>query len=150
MEIFEAKIRKLKCDVAARTTVVASINEEIEYYQTDYDMLLRGKDEEIAEVLRELEEQHNKKCEKFKSGLEKLDRNKQTELRELKRKELEVSHEEMGFAHFQAIIAYYTEEEKDGACSTSGLNGSVGRATERATYDSVNGIRRPEQSLLIL
>jgi hypothetical protein len=53
--------------------------------------------------------------------------------------ELEVSHEEMGLAHFQAIIDYYTEQEKDGACSTSRPSGSVGKDTERAVYGSVNG-----------
>jgi hypothetical protein len=63
-------------------------------------MLLQGKDEEIAKVLRELEEQHNKKCEMFKSRLENFDRNKQTEPRELKRRELEVAHKETGLAHF--------------------------------------------------
>jgi hypothetical protein len=39
-------------------------------------MLLRGKDEEIAKVLRELEEQHKQKCEIFESRLENLDRKK--------------------------------------------------------------------------
>jgi hypothetical protein len=113
VENFEAEIQKLKCDTAARTTIITSINQEIENSQKDYDKLLRGKEEEIARVLAELEEQHNKKCAGFKSKLENLNMSKETELRELKRKELEASHKETGLTRFQAIIDYYTHEESD-------------------------------------
>jgi hypothetical protein len=113
VENFKAEIQKLKCDAAARTTIVTSIDQEIEHSQKDYDKLLRGKEEEITRVLRELEEQHNKKCEVFKSKLENLNKSKQTELRELKRKELAASHKETGLTCFQAIIDYYTHEESD-------------------------------------
>jgi hypothetical protein len=113
VENFEAEIQKLKCDAAARTTIVTSIDQEIENSQKDYDKLLRGKEEEIARVLAELEEQHNKKCTMFKSKLENLNKFKQTELGELKRNELEASHKERGLTCFQAIIDYYTLEESD-------------------------------------
>jgi hypothetical protein len=113
VENFEAEIQKLKCDAAARTTIVTSIDQEIENSQKDYDKLLRGKEEEIARVLRELEEQHNKKCAVFESKLENLNKSKQTELSELKRNELEALHKEEGLTRFQAIIDYYTCEESD-------------------------------------
>lgn len=111
VESFEADIQKLKCDATARTVIVASIDREIENFQGDYDKLIQGKQEEIARVLRELEERHNKKCEALKSKLENLNESKRTEIGELKRNASEVSRKEIGLVRFQAIIDYYAQED---------------------------------------
>lgn len=65
------------------------------------------------------------------SRLESLDKKKQTELRELKTRELEVAHKDKGLAHFQAIVDYYTYEEGDAECDTSRPNGSAGKDSEQ-------------------
>lgn len=111
VENFEAEIQKLKNDATTRTRIVTSIDQEIEHSQKDYDRLVQGKQEEISRVLRELEEQYNKKCEALESKLENLNQSKQTELGKLKRNTLEVSHKETGLTRFQAIIDYYSHEE---------------------------------------
>jgi hypothetical protein len=114
VENFEAEIQKLKCNAATRSTIVTSIGQEIEHSQKEYDKLLQGKQEEIDRVLRELEEQHNKKCEALKSNLQNLKESEQTVQGELTRNALEVSRKETGVARFQAIIDYYNPEEHRG------------------------------------
>ena len=87
-------------------------------------MLLRGKEEETAKVLGELEEHHNNKCEIFDSRLENHDSKNQTELRELQRREIQVAHQDRGLGRFQAIIAYYAHEGGDSGWGISGANGN--------------------------
>jgi DNA repair exonuclease SbcCD ATPase subunit len=91
--------------------IVTSMGQEIEHSQKEYDELLQGRQEEMDRVLRELEEQHSKKCEALKSKLRNLKESKQTVLGELKRNALEVSRKETGVTRFQAIINYYNHEE---------------------------------------
>jgi cell division septum initiation protein DivIVA len=111
VENFEAEIEKLKRNATTRSMIVTSIGQEIEHSQKEYDELLQGKQQEIDRVLRELEEQHSKKCEALKSKLQNLKESKQTVLGALKRNALEVSRKETGVTHFQAIIDYYNPEE---------------------------------------
>ena len=111
VENFKADIQKLKNDAATRKKMVTSIDKDIEGSQKNYDKHLQGKQEEIARVLRELEEEYNKKCEAFKSKLEDLNTSKQAGAEEMRRNELEVSHKGMGLVRFQAIIDYYTQED---------------------------------------
>ncbi|KIM99330.1 hypothetical protein OIDMADRAFT_30934 [Oidiodendron maius Zn] len=111
VEIFEAKIQKLKDDAAKRAMTVTSLDQEIEQSRKDYDAVLHGKQEEIDRVLRELEERHSKEREALKSKIENSNESKQTEIRELKRNASEVSQKEIGLKLFQDIIDYYTPEE---------------------------------------
>jgi hypothetical protein len=115
VENFEAEIHKLKNNVTTRSRNITSIEHDIENSQNDYNKHLQDKEEEIARVLRELEEQHSRKCEAFKSKLLYLKESKQSELRTLERYVLEVSRKENGLMHFQAIVDYYNhEEDNDG------------------------------------
>jgi hypothetical protein len=86
VEKFEAQIQQLKHNATGRTTIVTSIDQEIELVQKDYEAL--------------------------KSNLQSLNESKQSELEELRRNALEVSHKESGLTHFQAIINYYSHEEE--------------------------------------
>jgi hypothetical protein len=107
----EAEIQKLKSDVTARTLYVTSIEEQIEKSQEIYDKHRHNKQEEIARVLRELEEQHRKESEAFESKLSDLEESKQSELRKLESFTVQVSRKEKGLVHFQGIVDYYNNEE---------------------------------------
>lgn len=111
VENFKAEIQKLKNDVTTQTRSVTLIEQDIENSQKDYNRHLQDKQEEIARVLRELEEKHNKKSDAFMSKLSHLKESKQSGLRNLERYVLELGRKESGLMHFRAIVDYYNDED---------------------------------------
>ena len=107
----QAEIQEIKSDVTTQTRNVTSINQDIEYSQRSYDKHLHNKQEEIARVLRELENQHRKKSEVFETKLINLKESKQSKLQKLKRYILKVSRKEKELVHFQSIVDYYNNKE---------------------------------------
>lgn len=109
---FKAEIQSLKRDSDTRVVIISRIEQEAEEVKREEAKLQQQKSDEIARVLREIDERYHRDCELLRDKQNGLQKSKESELEALKRNEVQVARKQTGLELYQRVIDFHESSEE--------------------------------------